>query len=390
MKLNGKSVKAVVKTANQIAPSKFPENEALQNLHLKFSHAGLEIRAFNLSLGLKAVIPCQDGDDDIDLLPEPCLVQAKRFAEIVSALKNEEELVIDHEDGQLLLQFGNTKLALQTSDVEVYPSWENLNDQPRTDVPFNTVLNVIAYCVPFAGTEVWMGNKQGVKIEAKDGYLYALATDNRYMSAYLSQAPYEGQEFLVHRDSLATVKKIAVESGLKQDDAIAIAANETAAFIYPSPTNEEPPGFDWEIFSRGLRLEDYPPAGLLIDKILLTLVNSMTVSLPELIQSIRKVAVVAPKPDYPIDLFLNGESLKLSVHSEIGQAEDAIPAQYIWTTEDRSLSAKTTIQRLQRVISSFDAQEIAFNFKDNITMLVAPVNGESVYAVLSMVVAAEV
>lgn len=289
-----------------------PSVPVLAGLLIETSPEGLTLSGFDYETSTRATIPADIADDG------KALVSGRLLAEIVKALPA-KPIDVSLDGNKVQVNCGSARFSLQTMPVEEYP---RLPQMPSTtgSVPADTFLTAVQQAAAAAGRDEMLPLLTGVRLELEGSTISLMATDRfRASLRDLAWSPksttISAQALVPARVLTDTARSLAEGSQVT----IAVSAAETDGLI----------GFEGTVGGGTRRtttrlLEgDFPRVRQLFQSAAETVAY---VSTAELIDAVKRVALVAER-NTPVRLtFSEGQLLLEAGTGEEAQASESIEA----------------------------------------------------------------
>ncbi len=319
----------------------------LSNVRLETVKGGVQLFATDLEIGLRDLLPAEIETEGT------ITVSAKKLFEISRELK-QDAIRITAENGEaILIRSGQSNFRLRGLPAEEFPSFPDIEETGRTAIPAGMLLEMIRKTAYAVSTDLTRMSLNGVLIhlsEEKGEPIEMVATDGHRLSRVsrtLPAPPAVGKhrKVIVPRKAISELKKY-LEEAERGEVEIVFCQNHVV--------------FREKHYTLLSRLIDgkFPNYTDIIPKH-----NPHLLSVErEILQgAVRRVSILSDEKTHAIKLSLRkGEIQVSSNHPEIGEAQEALSAEY----EGEDLEVGFNVRYLQDVTAAVHGEEIRIRFMD--------------------------
>lgn len=291
---------AISATARAVAAkSSIP---ALGGLLLKCEGERLTVCGYNLTVGIRIIIPV-DGEEDGELV-----LDAGLFGGIVSKMPDDVVTLSTGEKNRTKLTCGNAAFEISALDAAEYPELPQVEENGGVELPEKTLRAMIQQTSYAIGTNETHPAQTGALFEAVGGELTVVACDGYRVALRREKIDYagDGLEFIVPGVALREVEKICGD--IDQTARITVGDRHIRFGVGEA-----------EIITRRLdgKFVDYKKSICLNDP------TTLTVTPRGLLESLERVTVVVnDKMKAPIRCRFGVGSVALSADTGVGAARD--------------------------------------------------------------------
>ncbi len=322
----------------------------LSNVRLETVQGGVQLFATDLEIGLRDLLPAEIETDGT------ITVSAKKLFEISRELK-QDAIRIAAQDGEgILIRSGQSNFRLRGLPAEEFPSFPEIEETGRTAVPAAMLLEMLRKTAYAVSTDLTRMSLNGVLIhlpEEKGETIEMVATDGHRLSLIsrtLPAPPTGGKDrkVIVPRKAVAELKKYLEEAD-RGDVEIVLSQNHVA--------------FREKHYTLLSRLIDgkFPNYTDIIPK---HNPNVLSVEREVLQGAVRRVSILSDEKTHAIKLSLRKGEIQISSnHPEIGEAQEALAAEYA----GEELEVGFNVRYLQDVAAAVHGKQIRILFMDSLS-----------------------
>jgi len=148
----------------------------LANLHIEASEGSLTLRATDLDVEMEITAHAEVEDGFA------ATVRADALGEFARQCENGSQIRMVPAGHHMTLSSGRKRATLQTLPAGDYPSFSKVDEPNRRDIPFATLVDMLAYCTPAISTEETRYYLNGIYWHVVEGKLRAVATDGHRLA----------------------------------------------------------------------------------------------------------------------------------------------------------------------------------------------------------------
>jgi DNA polymerase-3 subunit beta len=319
----------------------------LSNVRLETVKGGIQLFATDLEIGLRDLLPAEiEADGTIT-------VSAKKLFEISRELKQDAIRIASEDGAGILIRSGKSNFRLRGLPAEEFPSFPEIEETGRTAVPAAMLLEMIRKTAYAVSTDLTRMSLNGVLIhlsEEKGAPIKMVATDGHRLSLVSRNLPAppsggKSRKVIVPRKAISELKKY-MEEAERGDVEIVFSQNHVV--------------FREKNYTLLSRLIDgkFPNYSDIIPK---HNPHQLNVDREMLQGAVRRVSILSDEKTHAIKLALRKGEIQISSnHPEIGEAQEALSAEY----QGEDLEVGFNVRYLQDVASAVNGAEIRMLFMD--------------------------
>jgi DNA polymerase-3 subunit beta len=184
----------------------------------------LIIKATDKEIGIKITIECEI------LQKGNFTINAKKFNDIIKALKN-KEIEIFSEKNKVIIKQDTSVYNLISFDPNEFPEFPNTNNLEKIEINIDEFQDAIKKIYPVIDTNNPKYELNGALFDLKEKTNF-VSTDTRRLAIYYSNAKAKENKIIVPKRSLAEIKRIIKEDmKIFYDDVYLILENDSIFFF---------------------------------------------------------------------------------------------------------------------------------------------------------------
>lgn len=329
----------------------------LEGVHILCENNNLTLTCSDgfIQIETKAVVDAIQGGEIV--LP------GRLFFEIIR--KFPDDLVIleqpDESQNAVVISCGHVKMNLQGFAPEEYPKMQPLNSNHSLKIPQNILKEMIKQTVFACATDEARPVLTGVLFEANAGKLKLVALDGYRLAMRSENANFDGDfSAILPASSLNEVMKILSDD----EELISLAFSHSNVQIDMADTRVHAVLLNGEY----MKYEQIFPKEQN---------TTLQIRRRELLNGIERASLMARESKNNLVRFnIEHDYVTISANSEVGSAEEEIPAQ----CRGEGLEIAFNARYMQDVLSRLEDEEVLLRFQSNITpCVVEPLQGNAYY-----------
>jgi DNA polymerase-3 subunit beta len=325
----------------------------LANVLLEASGDKLELTATDYEIAVKV-------SDEAQVIQTGTLaLNARRLHDVVRELPDDEVHLVAEKEHWASLSCGRASFRLAGLPPEEFPPLPDFDREKAIKVPPDAIREMVAKTLYAVSTDTTRYVLNGVLFSMEDKNLEMVATDGHRLAQIFrdgSQPVGEPQKVVIPRKALHELTRL-LEPGA---DSLEVVLQDThVVFLLPGT-----------VLIGRLIEGQFPNHDQVIPK---PSGKTMTVNRSELIQSLKRVSLMASDKSKMVKFALAPSSLTLtSEDTEIGAAREEISASYDGEEMDTGFNARYLVEAL----SAMETEEVAVDLSDSLAPgLFEPVDG---------------
>jgi DNA polymerase-3 subunit beta len=206
----------------------------------------LTIKATDKEIGIKITTECEI------LQKGKITINAKKFNDIIKALKN-KEIEIFSENNKVIIKQDTSIYQLISFDPNQFPEFPKTNDLEKIDITIEEFQDAIKKIYPVIDNNNPKYELNGALFDLKDKSNF-VSTDTRRLAVYYSNARAKENKIIVPKRSLAEVKRIIRDDMKIYYDDVYLILENTSIFFFTKLINGKFPAYE-KIIPQHLKYE---------------------------------------------------------------------------------------------------------------------------------------
>jgi DNA polymerase-3 subunit beta len=184
----------------------------------------LTIKATDKEIGIKITTDCEI------IQKGKITINAKKFNDIIKALKNKEIEIIS-ENNKIIIKQDTSIYQLISFDPNQFPEFPNTNNLEKIDISIEEFQDAIKKIYPVIDTNNPKYELNGALFDLKEKSNF-VSTDTRRLAIYYSNAKAKENKIIIPKRSLAEIKRIIRDDmRIYYDDVYLILENDSIFFF---------------------------------------------------------------------------------------------------------------------------------------------------------------
>lgn len=339
--------------------------QILTNIYLQVANDLLTIKATDLEISMETSVPVSVEEAG------SVTVSAKSFFEIVKELPLEQEVSIGSKDNHwIAINCGSSKFNIMGIAPEDYPALPGSSNCTFAGIVPEALMQMIDHTLFAVSTDETRYHLNGVYLEKGDNNRFKMVATDGHRLAYCEKELFtESPEFLnkgiiIPRKGVQELRKL-LDAGKKE---LMVSLEGNHLIFKDGVTN---------LFIRLIegRFPDYQQV---IPK---NNQNSLEVDTKNLINSLKRVSLLANEKSRGIKLAVQENKLEISTNNpDIGEAKEAMDATYEGDLLEIGFNAKY----LMDSISGIDSEQITVSLNDKMSPGIVRIPGNDDYLCVLM------
>ena len=291
------------------------------------------------------------------------VLPGRLFFEIIRKLPDDLVHIEQPDESKpaVMISCGHVQMSLQGFNADEYPKMQPLNSNHTLTISQSTLRDMIKQTVFACATDEARPILTGVLFEAKEGKLQLVALDGYRLAMRRENANFDGDfSAILPASSLNEVMKILSDS----EEILTMAFSHSNVQIDLEDTRIHAVLLNGEY----MKYEQIFPKEQN---------TTLQANRRELLNAIDRASLMARESKNNLVRFdVEKDFVRVSANSEIGSAQEEIPAQ----CRGEGLEIAFNARYMQDVLSRLEDEELLFRFQSNITpCVVEPLQGNAFY-----------
>lgn len=323
--------------------------QILTNIYLQVSNDLLTIKATDLEISMETSVPVSVEE------PGSVTVSAKSFFEIVKELPTEQSVEISSKDNHwIAINCESSKFNIMGIAPEDYPALPSAVNSSFVGINPESLLQMIDHTIFAVSTDETRYHLNGVYLEKTDSNRFKMVATDGHRLAYCqkelfsSKPDFLDKGIIIPRKGVQELRKLLDSTG-KRELMVALEGNHLI--------------FRDDVTNLFIRLIEgrFPDHQQVIPK---NNHNTIQVSTKGLINSLKRVSLLANEKSRGIKLSVQSQKLEISTNNpDIGEAKEAMDAKYEGDLLEIGFNAKY----LMDSIIGIDSETILISLNDKMS-----------------------